>query len=194
LTIPASGGAPERLAVAGENASALSISRNGNRLVYERNVWDTNIWRIPGPNASDGKSAPLRFIASTQPDLEPQFSPDGKKIVFSSARSGNYEIWICDHEGRNPIQLTSFGGFAVGSPRWSPDSRWIAFDSPTKAGNDDIYVIGADGGQSRRLTSGPSNNVRPSWSHDGRWIYFGSNRGVIGRYGKNQRREVQLYR
>jgi Tol biopolymer transport system component len=177
LTISSSGGASERLAAAGENASALSISRSGNRLVYERDIVDLNIWRIPGPNSSDKKSAPSRFIASTQPDLEPQFSPDGKKIVFSSARSGNYEIWICDHEGHNPIQLTSFGGFAVGSPRWSPDSRWIAFDSTTKAGNDDIYVISADGGQSRRLTSGPSNNVRPSWSHDGRWIYFGSNRG-----------------
>jgi WD40-like Beta Propeller Repeat len=39
-----------------------------------------------------------------------------------------------------------------------------------------IYVISADGGQPRRLTSGPSNNVRPSWSQDGRWVYFGSNR------------------
>jgi Tol biopolymer transport system component len=64
----------------------------------------------------------------------------------------------------------------VGCPRWSPDSRWIAFDSSSKAGNQDIYVISADGGQPRLLTSGPSNNVRPSWSHDGRSIYFGSSR------------------
>ncbi len=97
-------------------------------------MFDSNIWRIPGPNSSDKKSAPSRFIASTQPDLEPQFSPDGTKIVFSSARSGNYEIWVCDREGRNPVQLTSFNGPELGSPRWSPDSRWIAFDSP-KAGN-----------------------------------------------------------
>jgi Tol biopolymer transport system component/DNA-binding winged helix-turn-helix (wHTH) protein len=173
LTISSSGGAPERLAVAGENASALSIS--GSRLVYERDAWDTNIWRIPGPNSSDGKTAPTRFIASTQPDQESQFSPDGTKIVFCSSRSGSYEIWVCDGEGRNPVQLTSLSGVDVGSPRWSPDGRWIAFDS-AKAGNWDIYVISADGGPPRRLTSGPSYNVRPSWSHDGRWIYFGSNR------------------
>jgi dipeptidyl aminopeptidase/acylaminoacyl peptidase len=175
LAIPVSGGAPERLAVTGENATALSISRTGSRLVYERVVYDTNIWRIPGPNSTDKKSAPSRFIASTQPDQEPQFSPDGTKIVFTSARSGNLEIWVSDHEGRNPVQRTFFSGVDVGSPRWSPDSRWIAFDSG-KAGNSDIYVISADGGQPRLLTSGPSNNVRPSWSHDGRWIYFGSNR------------------
>jgi dipeptidyl aminopeptidase/acylaminoacyl peptidase len=175
LTISASGGGPERLAVTGENATALSISRSGSRLAYERDVFDYNIWRIPGPNSTDKKSGPSRFIASTQPDLEPQFSPDGTKIVFHSTRSGSPEIWVCDREGRNPVQLTSFNGAQLGSPRWSRDSRWIAFDSP-KAGNLDIYVISADGGQPRRLTSGPSNNARPSWAQDGRWIYFGSNR------------------
>ena len=174
LTIPTSGGPPEHLAVTGENASALSISRtSGSGLVYERNVYDTNIWRIPGPNSSDKKSASSRFIASTQPDQEPQFSPDGTKIVFTSSRSGNVEIWVCDREGRNPMQLTSFNGTPLGSPRWSPDSRWIAFDA-LKAGNPYIYVISADGGPPRVLTRGGS--IRPSWSQDGRWIYFGSNR------------------
>jgi Tol biopolymer transport system component/predicted Ser/Thr protein kinase len=173
--IPASGGMPERLAVTGENAFTLSVSRSGSRLVYERHMEDLNIWRIPGPNSSDKKSAPSRFIASTQADMEPQFSPDGKKIAFNSSRSGNFEIWVCDAEGRNPVQLTASNGPQLGSPRWSPDSRWIAFDSP-KAGNSDIYIISADGGPARRFTTGPSNNVRPSWSRDGRWIYFGSNR------------------
>lgn len=175
LTVPASGGAPERLAVAGGNPTALSVSRAGSRLVYVRELFDSNIWRIPGQNSSDKKRAPSRFIASTQPDQEPQYSSDGTKIVFTSARTGNYEIWVCDREGRDPVQLTSSNGPQLGSPRWSPDSRWIAFDSP-KTGNEDIYVIAADGGQSRRLTNGPSNNVRPSWSQDGQWVYFGSNR------------------
>jgi Tol biopolymer transport system component len=97
------------------------------------------------------------------------------KIAFNSSRSGSYEIWTCDREGRNPVQLTSYNGPQLGSPRWSPDSRWIAFDNP-RGNNSDIYVIGSDKGRPRRLTSGPSNNVRPSWSRDGRWIYFGSNR------------------
>ena len=42
--------------------------------------------------------------------------------------------------------------------------------------NFDVYVISGDGGVPRRLTTGPSDNVRPSWSRDGRWIYFGSRR------------------
>jgi dipeptidyl aminopeptidase/acylaminoacyl peptidase len=143
-------------------------------LVYQRDVVHYNIWRIPGPNAADKTSAPSRFIASTEMDLEPQFSPDGTKIAFTSSRSGANEIWTCDTEGRNPMQLTSFGPY-LGSPRWSPDSRWIAFDA-LKAGDADIYVISADGGPPRRLTDGRSNNWRPSWSRDGRWVYFGSTR------------------
>jgi eukaryotic-like serine/threonine-protein kinase len=173
--IPAAGGRPERLAGAGENGIGPSISRQGNRLAYERSVTDPNIWRIPGPNAHDLRAAPEKWIASTEADQEVQFSPDGKKIVFVSTRSGDYEIWTCESNGREVAQLTSLGGPPAGSPRWSPDGRWIAFDAP-KVGKADIFVISADGGVPRLLTSGTANNIRPSWSRDGRWIYFSSNR------------------
>jgi Tol biopolymer transport system component len=173
--VPVSGGAPRRLPVTGENTSAVSVSRTGNRLAYEHIEGDSNIWRMAGPSSVDDRSAPFKWIASKQADQAPQFSPDGKLIAFSSARSGNLEIWVCDADGRNPVQLTSFGGPSLGSPRWSPDSRWIAFDS-IKEGSNDIYVISADGGSPHRLTTEASTDVRPSWSKNERWIYFGSNR------------------
>jgi Tol biopolymer transport system component len=172
--ISVTGGTSERL-VGGENARDISISRVGNRLVYSRLSLDPNIWRIPGISSLDRKRPPMRLIASTQQDMEPQFSRDGSKIVFTSTRSGTLALWVCARDGLNPEELISFNGAAVGSPRWSPDSKWIAFDG-TKAGNSHIYVISADGGPVRPVTSGRSNNVRPSWSGDGRWIYFGSNR------------------
>ncbi len=78
-------------------------------------------------------------------------------------------------DGRNPVQLTNFGGSHTGSPRWSPDGRLLAFDS-RPAGLSNIYVISAAGGSPRRLTDGKSEDLLPSWSHDGRWIYFGSRR------------------
>jgi Tol biopolymer transport system component len=116
------------------------------------------------------------LIASTQVDYEPQYAPDGKKILFSSARSGAMELWTCDSSRGEPAQLTSLGGTTLpGSPRWSPDSRWIAFDAP-KSGNTHNFVIAVDGGAPRQLTQGTTNHVRPSWSTDGKWIYFGSNR------------------
>ena len=78
------------------------------------------------------------------------------------------------------------------SPLWSPDGRYIAFMSD-RDGNDDIYVMGSDGSNQRRLTnSGDDRN--PSWSPDGRHIAFESDRAgswriyVMDSDGSNQRR------
>jgi eukaryotic-like serine/threonine-protein kinase len=172
--VPASGGTPEQLAVGGEGGSTLAISRPGDRLAYSQESRDTDIWRVE-ITGSGGTRNPTRLISSTRPDYGPQYSPDAKRIAFTSGRSGNNEIWVCDADGQNPVQLTSFGGPDVGSPRWSPDGRQIAFDS-VAAGNRDIFVVGAEEGKSRRLTEDSSDEVRPSWSRDGAWIYFGSNR------------------
>jgi Tol biopolymer transport system component len=174
--VAVAGGQPVPLPGAGEYGQALSVSRQGNRLVYQRSLADLNIWRIPGPMADNGKPAPVKWIASTQDDGDPQFSLDGRRIAFASARSGASEIWTCASNGREVAQLTSLGGPGAGSPRWSPDSRWIAFDAP-KDGKTEIFVISAEGGAPRLLTQGTANNIRPSWSSDGKWIYFGSNRG-----------------
>ena len=174
FAVPSSGGSPEPVPIAGENPTAITVSRTGSRLVYERDLVDSNIWRVPGPNSSDNKTAPAPVIASSEMDREPQYSPDGSKIVFASARSGAFQIWVSDQEGHNPLQLTYYGGVDVGSPRWSPDSRWIAYDC-SQTGNWEIYIISAEGGRPRRLTMGTSNRIRPSWSRDGRWIYFSDN-------------------
>jgi Tol biopolymer transport system component len=111
--------------------------------------------------------------------MDQDVSPNGQKTAFRSNRSGSFEIWICDSDGSNPIQLTSLGAPNSGTPRWSPDGRQIAFDS-RKEGHSDIYVINAEGGAPRRLTTEPFENNVPSWSRDGRWIYFGSNRSGTG--------------
>jgi Tol biopolymer transport system component len=115
------------------------------------------------------------LIVSTFQDHSPRYSPDGKRIVFRSTRSGSPEIWVCESDGSNLSKLTSFGGSNAGSPSWSPDGRQIAFDGSIE-GSYDIYVINASGGKPRRLTADSSVDARPSWSRDGQWVYFGSNR------------------
>jgi len=163
----------------GEGGFGLSVSRQKHRLVYSREAADVNIWRM-GISGPHGRAAnPEPFIVSTQHDTTPQISPDGKKVAFSSNRSGTSQIWICDHDGSNPAQLTSFGRGESASPRWSPDSRWISFDSNTD-GQWEVYSVDAKGGRPRRLTSNPALDAVPCWSQDGKWIYFGSDRS--GRY------------
>ncbi|PYX00841.1 MAG: hypothetical protein DMG86_11545 [Acidobacteria bacterium] len=73
------------------------------------------------------------------------------------------------------MQLTSLNGADVGSPRWSPDGKTIAFDARVE-GHGDVFVISGEGGSPRRLTTGPFENNVPTWSRDGNWIYFSSNR------------------
>ena len=175
---------PRRLAALGENAFDPAISRRGHRLAYSNSFFShSRIWRIAatgGPRARDLKSAgsvkrATPFIYSTRDDLGPEFSPDGKRIAFMSNRSGSLEIWICDSDGSNPVQLTSFRGPMVTDPRWSPDGGRIAFDSDAE-GQFDIWVINANGGKPQRITTDPANDGNPSWSGDGRWIYFDSAR------------------
>ena len=117
------------------------------------------------------------MIASTRLDSNAQYSPDGKRIAFESNRYGNQEVWVCDADGSNAVQLVAIG--RSGSPRWSPDSQRIAFDSNVD-GNWQIYTVSAHGGRPQRVTKGAANDVRPSWSQDGKWVYFSSNRSGGG--------------
>jgi Tol biopolymer transport system component len=174
---------PRQLTALGENATGASISRRGHRLAYTSFSIHSSIWRIAAPDGSkvrEEKSAgslngDTPFIYSTRDDTSPEFSPDGKRIAFMSNRSGDLEIWVCDSDGSNPVQLTSFRGPNVSTPRWSPDGGRIAFDSDAE-GEFDIWMINAGGGKPKRMTTDPANDGNPSWSRDGRWIYFDSKR------------------
>jgi Tol biopolymer transport system component/DNA-binding winged helix-turn-helix (wHTH) protein len=174
------GGTPERVDTVGADVLSPAISPQGRRLAYTQTLDDINIWRIELDAAGKVKSQ-TELIASTFGDHGPDYSPDGRMIVFTSGRSGNNAIWVCESDGSKPRLLHSCGPYVTGTPRWSPDGRWVAFDSrscaPGADGNPDIYLISADGRQPVRLTTDPAEDVAPSWSRDGRWIYFGSNRG-----------------
>ena len=162
-------GQPQRLAI-GENGYYPVISRQGNRLVYSQSLTDSNIWRL---NLADPREAPAPLISSTRDEREAHYSPDGKKIAFASDRSGNTEVWVCDADGSNPVQLVSLGWSSSSS--WSRDSQRIAFDSNVD-GHWQIYTVSSHGGRPQRMTQGPANDTRPSWSRDGKWIYFSSDR------------------
>jgi Tol biopolymer transport system component len=173
--VPVSGGAPTRIDVDAQDVSGPAISRSGNRLAWIQTSSDRNIWRVEVPGTAGQHPTPTRLIASTATDSNPQYSPDGERIVFGSNRSGTQEIWVSDRDGRNPMRLTNIGGPSTGTPRWSPDGRQIAFDS-MDGSNRDIYVVSSNGGQHHRITTEPGEDTCPSWSRDGRWIYFGSGR------------------
>jgi Tol biopolymer transport system component len=166
---------PQPLTSLGDDADQAAYSPVTNRLVYRRRHEDVNIWRFKLSREPAVVDDPVKLLASTRIDYNPQFSPDGKRIAFHSTRSGRSEIWVADADGSNAYQLTSMGAPVTGSPRWSPDGRQLAFDSNAE-GNYEVYVVDAAGSTPRRLTEHPADDGVPSWSVDGRWIYFESSR------------------
>ena len=167
---------PLRLSFTSDATAVPAISRQGNRLVYEAEKLDANIYRVDlgGPGQNPG--IPFKFISSTRTDILPAYSPDGKKIAFSSDRSGAMEIWLCASDGSNAVQLTSLGGTDYWGPKWSPDGQSIVFGL-NHTGKHDILSISANGGLPRRLATEPvASSTWPSWSRDGRSIYFRSER------------------
>ncbi len=100
-------------------------------------------------------------------------------LVFVSTRSGYYALYAMDATGGRQRRLTSGKGdpstpsglFFQAQPAWSPDARSIAFTS-SRDGVSHIFVVAADGGETRRVTLGHESDVHPTWSPDSRRIAF----------------------
>jgi Tol biopolymer transport system component/DNA-binding winged helix-turn-helix (wHTH) protein len=175
----ATASAPLEVTSAGEDASFPRFAAGNRgpwRLVYEKRVRDSNIWQAriglggsSGPRVSALAPA-TRLIASTRLDSSPQISPDGRRIVLVSDRTGYDELWTADADGRNENELTFLRPQGLGSPRWSGDGTRVAFDVLSGAGRA-VFVVDANGGAPAQWTEW-SEASRPSWSRDGLWIYY----------------------
>ena len=176
-------GAPQRFPIPSNSARDPAISRDGRRLAYADFLVDADIWRVDLQKAgvqSSGTPGPVKLISSTRFEQAAQYSPDGKKILFVSRRSGHPALWVSNSDGLQETQLTTFEAPLIGMPQWSPDGQRIVFDS-TLEGQFELYRINADGSGLRRLTNHPEQDAVGSWSRDGKWIYF-----VSTRSGKHQ--------
>jgi Tol biopolymer transport system component len=174
---------------------AFTSRRKGNEDIFVMDVEDalqgtggTNVWRLTANPANE---------------WSPAWSPDGAQIVFVSARDGNSEIYVVDVQqalqdpgGADQRRLTH-NDVDDDNPSWSPSPSeaggQIAFVS-RRDGNDEIYVMGADGSGQQRLTHNDVDDWWPVWSPDGSQIAFTSAReGDYATYlmdadGGNQRR------
>jgi len=113
-------------------------------------------------------------------DIQPHFSPDGSKIVFTSDRDGNEEIYEMNADGTGVTRLTNNSADDE-SPSFSPDGSTIIFDSH-RSGDYHIYRMDAGTGANVQplTTGGGFDDIQPAYSADGDQIAFISTRG-----GKN---------
>ena len=168
-----------RIAPAGDKATRItldnhdynwfSLSGNANMLVAEQGLGHFNIWTAPLSDAKNIKQ--LTFGNAALDGSEGiAFEPEGK-IIYSSTRSNNVDLWIMNPDGSNQKQLTQNAGSWNGRPRVTPDGRYIVFAS-MRSGPTELWRMDADGGNPKQLTGSADQAFRASISPDGNWVYY----------------------
>jgi len=115
-----------------------------------------------GDSFADPLSCASRSVDLSRQPIDP--------LVFESRSA----IWVTDAGGSNLMELYSQPLKQSGTPRWSPDGEWIAFDCGRFASGWEVYVIRSGGGKPVLLTPGMAFAAIPTWSMDGKWVYFAS--------------------
>lgn len=172
--LPAFGGSPRAISIAGRRAQFPAVSATGNHLIFADSPSVSSIWRGT-LDSVDSPSEDKPLLRSVGNEYSAMYSPDGKKIADFSDQSGADEVWVCDADGSNRVQVTKFNGPPMLRLRWSPDSKSVLFDVRGEH-SQDLYTVAATGGATpQRVAQGAWN---ASWSHDGKRIYFDA-RGQI---------------
>jgi dipeptidyl aminopeptidase/acylaminoacyl peptidase len=136
----------------------------------------TSVSASQAPGASD---LPARIIALGRINsaTSPSLSPDGTRMAYLSNQSGSPQIWIHDLKAGTDRQLTNLPD-PVGAVAWSPTSDQLAYLVLPGGGlNTQVWVVGADGSGTRRLTpGGKENNGFGGWSRDGTALFLDTNK------------------
>lgn len=167
---------------------SLDISPDGNMLVFDL-LGD--IYTMP----STGGEA-KRIIGGLSFESQPRWSPDGKKLVFISDRSGAENLWLSDADGTNPKPLTKGRNQMFLSPSWTPDGNYvIASKSSDAIGTFSVWMYHKDGGTGVSVGPPPPPRPQPGTpgpppgpqqnkfgavaAPDGRYIYYAQRNGAF---------------
>jgi Tol biopolymer transport system component len=171
-----------QLTVNDSNSDLLDISPDGSRILYATTGDEADLWSV---NVEQGTES--KITADIGLEFWPDVSPDGKRIAFQQTKATagvspfTSVLVVKSIAGSGDQNQLSPDGFA---PRWSPDGKQIAF-LRYKDGQTDLWVVAAEGGQTRQLTNGgvsfggyvflPYNRVQThdfQWSTDGRRLIY----------------------
>ena len=152
----------------------LDVSPDGTRIVFDL-LGDIYIMPIAG-----APSGATRIAGGPAFDMQPRFSPDGKRIAFCSDRDGLWNIWTMDPEGKDAKQISREKKWFVNSPTWSPDGQYVYarrhFVKERSLGAGEIWMYHAagagDGLQVTERNGWQKDAGEPDVSADGRYLYY----------------------
>ncbi len=127
---------------------------------------------------------PTRIAEGLAWEIQPRFSPDGRRIAFTSDRGGGDNIWVMNRDGSDKKQVTKEDFRLLNQPTWSPDGRYIAakkhFTTQRSAGTGEIWIYHVSGGGGVALVERPGEAHQkelgePVYAPDGKSIYYTRN-------------------
>jgi Tol biopolymer transport system component/imidazolonepropionase-like amidohydrolase len=161
---------------------SLDVSPDARTIVFEL-LGDLFAMPVTGGPATRLTSGPAF-------DSQPRWSPDGKRIVFLSDRSGAENIWLCDADGSNAKALTKGNNNLYASPEWTPDGDYIVASrtSGVLGSVYELWLYHKDGGAGTamlRVQAGPNmpppmNTLGAAFGKDPRYIWVSRHRGGFG--------------
>jgi WD40 repeat protein len=155
----------------------LDVARPGT-MVFDTYPSRSSLREVP--LATQAGAAAYHWLArGNSVDRQPQYSPDGKRIVFSSTRSGNIDVWQIEVENGTISRLTDGPGTEY-DPGFTPDGKKIIYTSD-RSGHDEIYLAEADGSGVSKVTDDGVDAENGTMTKDGQWIvYVSSNPSKTG--------------
>jgi dipeptidyl aminopeptidase/acylaminoacyl peptidase len=136
---------------------AFTSVRDGNKEIYVMNADGSE------PTRLTANAAAVPDVSAQMVDENPQWSPDGRQLVFDSTRDGNFEVYVMNADGSDQRRLTDHPRIDA-NPAFSPDGRLIVFDSDRLvAGERDLFAMNADGTGVVGLTVAGGEEVAPDF-------------------------------
>ena len=168
----------------------VDVSPDGKRIVFDL-LGDIYITSIDGSSTLPA----TRLTSGPAFDMQPRFSPDGRRIAIASDRDGLWNIWTLDVDGKEPKQVSRERQWFVNSPSWSPDGEYIYarrhFVKERSLGAGEIWMYHSaapsNGLQVTERTGWQKDNGEPDVSPDGRYLYYSKDvtPGVTFEYNKD---------
>ena len=144
---------------------------NATRIAYVTRSANRHVLRITDADGEGGQVA----LASPQPIISPDWSPDGRRLAYVSFESGKAVVMVQDVSTGERRSVANFRG-SNSAPAWSPDGKRLAV-TLSRDGVAQLYVIDLAGGPLLRLTNSSAIDTEAAFSPDGQTVYFVSDRG-----------------
>ena len=169
----------------------LDVSPDGKEIAFDL-LGDIYTMSITGGEARDLRKGMAM-------EVQPRYSPDGSRILFTSDAGGGDNIWTMDRDGSNAKQLTNESFRLLNNAIWTPDGKYVIarkhFTSERSLGAGELWMYDINGGSGLQLTSRKNDQQdlnEPCISPDGRYVYYSEDvyGGGAFQYNKDPNNQV----